>query len=577
MSITRFVSPLDPTVTLEGAVDVVRNRLFLESDQNNYVRFDRFVRWASVFFNYNQNVHSDLYRNSLSNHFREYVIAHEDELQLDALDYFTLFLSNVDTHNATVPVFRRYGSAVSPSVLEISSDEYSDWNNYYRAVINTVKIANKKLNQTNLQAYPISLRSVFDYLNIYDSARRIMLKVMFNFSCIETSRGSYITPAMYLSSYASNTNVQLKEIDFSLSIVRNIPEHLKPYEKFSKLLNYTADPMKYVGVDCYREPDEPALTTTLFGVELELSTDYDVMDVVSAFGTPFAICKSDASVNGSKTHSYEVVTVPASLRIQRAMWTKFFRTIDESKFDTSTKTNNGMHVHVGRDAFRRSNGDTNNNHLIRFSYFFNNPANRWFIVAMSERTADNISGYCNFVNLLDYKTKGKTIANVVKNGNRGKMFAVNHSKAHTIEVRIFKGIVSYSSVIKNLELVDAVLNYTADCSLQECNAMGLAKWISSLPKSRYRALRVYLERELGLSTIFEICSVTEYNILPNGGTIDKAMANTVAAGLSENAKRYLRAYDARWTHLKCNPNISTNGTSVMKKYDAELLSMYPSQ
>jgi hypothetical protein len=269
-----------------------------------------------------------------------------------------------------------------------------------------------------------------------------------------------------------------------------------PFRKFRSILNYSADVPSLTGIS-ERRTEKDNKDTPLYGVELELTTNSSIFDVVSAFGEVFGVCKADSSIRGSKRNKAELVTVPATLRYHRKMWTQWFKQ-DMTQYDQSLDTNNGMHIHIGRKAFYL-NDELNHNHLLRFSYFFNNIANRWFIVKCSERSDYEIQGYCNFAPIAYEKTKGKQITRAVKSAATSKMYAVNHTKNHTIEVRIFKGVVSFASVMKNLELVDAVLNYTRDCSFRQCNVYGLMNWLEKRTSpSQYRALKMYLKRNISM-------------------------------------------------------------------------------
>jgi hypothetical protein len=186
-----------------------------------------------------------------------------------------------------------------------------------------------------------------------------------------------------------------------------------------------------------------------------------------------------------------------------------------TQYDQSLNTNNGMHVHIGRKAFYL-NDELNHSHVLRFSYFFNNVANRWFVVKCSERSDYEIRSYCNFAPISYEKTKGRQITRAVKSAANSKMYAVNHSKGPTIEIRIFKGVVSFASVMKNLELVDAVLNYTRDCSFRQCNVYGLMNWLEKRTSpSQYRALKMYLKHNVSMDDARVVT-----NFLENIVTID---------------------------------------------------------
>ena len=92
----------------------------------------------------------------------------------------------------------------------------------------------------------------------------------------------------------------------------------------------------------------------LLGIELECSSDLTINEMMDAQDTPFFLCKSDSSISGSKRNRYEMVTVPMSAAAQKEHWAKWFENIDLNKFDTSLDTNNGLHIHIDRLAFKEA-------------------------------------------------------------------------------------------------------------------------------------------------------------------------------------------------------------------------------
>lgn len=505
--------------------------------------------------------------------FIEYVRAQPDHDKV--LDALLIGLGLFSFEYISFPFFKRHGATVS--TFQITTERRSlAVEDFHKLAYANLKLAREKLTQTNLRRIPIAKRYWLEDMSgtcVYWIARYFC--ILFDYKCVmvknDHSHSSTITASDAYSRLDSVDEERRPTIllkDTMLFLIPWADPRLKRYEPYNKVYNYTTDPQDVLKTGTIFESDEPPSETPTYGVELELSTNDTPAQLMSHFEDLFAVCKNDSSVSGNKSNKYEVVTVPASLRVQRKMWTNFFKSANLDNYDTTVRHTNGMHVHVGRHVFNRSNGVANSNHILRFSYFFNNPANRWFIVKMSERRPLDIQHYCNFVNLYDLKTKSKAFLNTVKAGNTGKMFAVNHTKRQTIEIRIFKGVVSYTAVMKNLELVDAVLHYTSMCSIKECNISGLVKWLQSQPRNQYRVLRKYLEAEMSVDSIHRICSFLE------------------AHGFSRDAEIAMQALDP--TELMLISSCNNHWNSVLGgrfdpgnisessclKYDAELLKNY---
>ena len=222
-----------------------------------------------------------------------------------------------------------------------------------------------------------------------------------------------------------------------------------------------------------------------YGVELEVSTKYTTKELIEACDEPFMAGKQDSSISGSMRFKVELVTTPMSLKSHKKEWSHFFSNLDYDNFDTTINTNNGMHVHIGRDNF-------DNNHLRTFAWFFGNPCNRDFIIALSERKPGTMHQYSAMPAFPPAFSKTASLTSVVAYFDmlRG---AVNiHKSKPTIEVRIFKGIASYATILKNLEAVDAIYHFTQQCSQTQAGLKDFLSFIEKTPRNKYAALKEFL-------------------------------------------------------------------------------------
>lgn len=274
-------------------------------------------------------------------------------------------------------------------------------------------------------------------------------------------------------------------------------------ERYGTLLSYSTNVLNYLP-NKLTAKDEPN-NTPLFGVELELTTDYNVCDIVNATSQNFCVCKSDSSITGSKSVAYEVVTAPASLRMHKRSWLEMFKKLGLEMFDTSRNTNNGMHVHLDINAFLNHKGELNYTHYQHFVWWFYNPANQIFNLTVGERQLDKIQ-YCSlptaisntsrtpqnplyyFNSALSYLEEGARYV-VAKKGNYNDDGII----PKTLEVRLFKGIVSPAAIWKNLEYVQAIYNFTSQCCFLKNSLDNFLDWLYNQPKNQYRYLRKFLD------------------------------------------------------------------------------------
>lgn len=267
----------------------------------------------------------------------------------------------------------------------------------------------------------------------------------------------------------------------------------------SRLLNYSANVLDFLPYTI-KGPKEPK--AILYGVELEACGDYTVPELIDAQKDLFFIAKQDGSIHGDKPNAYELVTVPASLKAHKRLWAEFFEKVDYTAFDTSRDTGNGMHVHIDRKSFTQR-------HLNRFTWFITNPANTDFMLAVSERpTKKNFEEWARLPNHFVHSSKIQASkgANVTNSGIRG---AVHFKRDKTVEVRMFKGIVSYATVVKNLEFVDSVYHYTQQTMLCQLGLKHYLAWLQNTPKNKYQMLKTFLA-EIKTADMVAAAEVTEY-------------------------------------------------------------------
>lgn len=235
-------------------------------------------------------------------------------------------------------------------------------------------------------------------------------------------------------------------------------------------------------------------TPVYIGVELELTTNYTINNLIDATKEPFFIAKQDSSISGSKPNRMELVTVPGSFKYLKQQYALWFNNLEYDKFDCTTNTSNGMHVHVDRKAF------DDDYHIRNFCWFINNPANTPFIVAMSDRGSlqamQHYTPFLQFPNNSTRTTAFKKCHRLIE-GHRGATnLKGGWAAAKTVEVRIFKGIVSYTAIVKNLEFVESVFHFTQSLrSYREMSLSAYIDWLFKTPTNRFSILKKFIENQ----------------------------------------------------------------------------------
>jgi len=232
-----------------------------------------------------------------------------------------------------------------------------------------------------------------------------------------------------------------------------------------------------------------------YGVEVELATNKTPKEMIDLQGDPIGfILKNDASITGTKSRKYECVTMPLDMVEHRKLWTRFFNNVgDKGDFDVSTQTNNGMHVHISKSLFTKD-------HLKNFTWFITAPEHREFIIQISQRSQESFDRWSGCPSYSAFAKHSRAYNDCVNQVThiRGAVNVGNTRNKPTVEVRIFKGIVSCAEVLRNLEFVDSVFEFTRPvkeggfCNYANNNVAAYYAWVKSTPKTQYKLLRADL-------------------------------------------------------------------------------------
>lgn len=259
-----------------------------------------------------------------------------------------------------------------------------------------------------------------------------------------------------------------------------------------RVYNYTTDVLTLLS---YPNKEEKEKDPVLVGVELEVSTDYDIRELIDAAKDPFFVAKQDSSISGEKRNLMELVTAPSSFKYLKRQYALWFNKLDYNKFDVTTSTNNGMHVHIGRDHFE------DNYHIRNFCWFYNHPAHAEFLLHISERGSMELlqrwSPLYQFSTSISRTAAFRQVYQWVGSGSfRGVTnFKGGWAQAKTVEVRLFKGIVSYASIVKNLEFVEATFHFTKGLtSYRDLTLKGFLTWLKKTPANKYTLLKKFIDQ-----------------------------------------------------------------------------------
>lgn len=229
-------------------------------------------------------------------------------------------------------------------------------------------------------------------------------------------------------------------------------------------------------------------------LEMEIGSSYDLDDkaaqlksaigVVQDSGYDYCLLEHD----GSLSNGFEMVTGYTGLDIHAKQLAWFKNKFVGAKSHNTTTC--GLHVHVCK-------ADMSMLHAAKMILFINDPQNIDLIKCIARRDS---SGYAKFQDkqrdkswLRDAMRSGDTKARQLRNINSDRYEALNFQNDKTIEFRLFKGTLKYSTIMACLEFAWITWFFARDTSQAQLTTQNFLKYICLQNNRRDTAhLRAYL-------------------------------------------------------------------------------------
>lgn len=226
------------------------------------------------------------------------------------------------------------------------------------------------------------------------------------------------------------------------------------------------------------------------GIELEIEkmdnniiNDFLTLSCEPESGDPsFCYFKEDGSLS---SNGAELVTMPATLDafVKRFPFDALHQA-REAGARSFYYSSCGFHIHVSRSSFSPS-------HMYKFIKFHMKNDNMCIVVAQRGH-----SGYATWDAHDTDNLRKDTKRLIERRVNTQRYAAINMGNADTIELRYFKGNILKEAVLKNVEFVDSVYEYTKQLSVASIWKDGYS-WDSYIEylvehKDRYMNLYTYL-------------------------------------------------------------------------------------
>jgi len=232
-----------------------------------------------------------------------------------------------------------------------------------------------------------------------------------------------------------------------------------------------------------------------FGVELEIDEGgknrdkaEELLNVANYYEENIYI-KVDSSLNDG----LELVTHPATLEYhQNTMrWTELLNKAKELGYLSHKTDTAGLHIHVNRNTFGFNVNEQEEN-ISRVLYFVEHHWDE--LLKFSRRTASQMKRWAN---RYGYKNNPKEVMDYAKSGCLGRYTCVNITNYDTIEFRMFRGTLKFTTLIAAIQMVDAICEAAILMPDERISGLSWTDFVKSLPIDKYHELIVYLkERQL---------------------------------------------------------------------------------
>ena len=254
--------------------------------------------------------------------------------------------------------------------------------------------------------------------------------------------------------------------------------HLDGYDYCHDCYDEERDKFRYIHEYGYKPvPIFYGDSDRYFGIELEIDgagkdDDYaeELLNIGNENGEHIYI-KSD----GSLDDGMEIVSHPMTLDYHKNFcWKDIMRKAISLGYRSHQTSTCGLHIHVNRDSLAetREEQDEVISHVL---YFVEHHWNELLKFSRRSEYAMN-----RWASRYGYENSSKAILEKAKKGGKGRYAAVNLMNYSTIEFRLFRGTLKYSTFLATLELVNAIIETALYYSEEELHKLSWSEFVRRL-------------------------------------------------------------------------------------------------
>ncbi len=179
--------------------------------------------------------------------------------------------------------------------------------------------------------------------------------------------------------------------------------------------------------------------------------------------------------DGSLDDGMEIVSHPMTLDFHKGFcWEDIMRKAISLGYRSHQTGTCGLHIHVNRNCLGE---DRDDQEMVigKILYFVEHHWNE--VLKFSRRSEYTMNRWAA---RYGYENSPKAILDKAKKGNNGRYAAVNLMNYSTIEFRLFRGTLKYSTFIATLELVNSIIETALYYSEEELHKLSWSEFVRRL-------------------------------------------------------------------------------------------------
>jgi len=195
-------------------------------------------------------------------------------------------------------------------------------------------------------------------------------------------------------------------------------------------------------------------------------------------------CKHDGSIHDG----FEIVSHPATLEyhLNCIEWAELMRKALRMGYRSHDTDTCGLHVHVSRAALG-DNCTEQDETISKILYFIENHWDN--IVRFTRRTESNLRRWADRYGM---EENAESTYEKAKN-DWYRYRCLNLCNDNTIEFRVFRGTLKYSTFCATLQFVHVLCNMCKNCTVDEIESANWATLLNDIPPTKYPELVEYLK------------------------------------------------------------------------------------